>query len=139
MVKLKGATIMESLVAMILIMVCFGIGTMVFVNVLNNDKSRLRLKAILLLKEESNNLKAAQLYFDSERKEGGWIISWEFEKYNEVDNLLHMKLKVIDEKGNLVAEQDELVVESENSTDETVYSFICTDDSNQELSNLNFF
>lgn len=113
MAKLKATTIMEALIAMILIMVCLGIGTMIFVNVLQNDRGRSSLKAMLLLKAESKMLRQKQLFVDGEEKQGEWLIQRTFEKYDNTENVLQMNLKLTDENGKVIAEQNELIIPAE--------------------------
>jgi hypothetical protein len=48
---LKASTLVESLIAMVILIVCMGIGTMVYTNVLNSDKERKVLHASLLANE----------------------------------------------------------------------------------------
>lgn len=107
---LKAATILESMIAMVVITVCFGIAAMIFVNVLNNDKDRASLKAILLLSRKSEIIKKEKFFIDGEEKENGYIIQKTFSKYPETENLLQMTLKAIDESGKVVKERKELIV-----------------------------
>jgi hypothetical protein len=108
--KLKAATILESMVAMTIIVVCLGIGTMIFVNILNNDRDRLSLKATLLLNNESLKTKKEKFFIDGEEKEEGFTIKKTFVKYSETENLLQMSLKAFDENGKLIIERKELII-----------------------------
>jgi len=109
--RFKATTILESMVAMVIAVVCLGIGTMVFVNVLNSDKDRSSLRADLLLNRISLQLKRAKLFIDGEEKAENLIIRKTFEKYGDTDNLLQMTLQALDENNKLLFERKELILE----------------------------
>ena len=108
--KIKAATMLESMVAMVIIVVCLGIGAMIFVNVLNNDKGRILLKALLLLNRQSAVIKSEKLFIDGESVEDGYTIQRTFVKYNDTENLFRMRLKALDENGKTVFERNELIL-----------------------------
>src|SRR3954469_7199179 len=108
--KLKAATMLESMVAMVITVVCLGIGTMIFVNVLNNDKDRISLKALLMLNNESNRIRTEKKFIDGEEEREGFILKRTFEKYNETGNLLQVTLQLLDANGRLVLERKELIL-----------------------------
>jgi Tfp pilus assembly protein PilV len=107
--KLKAATLLESLIAMVILVVCFGIATMIYSNVLNSDKQRLKLKAILLLKIETFAIKKNKTFIDSEKTEGEFTLKQTFEREEGTDNLFHMKLLACDKDGNHLAVHNELL------------------------------
>lgn len=108
--KIKAATMLESMVAMVIIVVCLGVGTMIFVNVLNNDKDRVSLKASLILNKQSTFIKNEKQFIDGESTQDGYTIRQTFVKYNDTDNLFTMTLKALDENRKIVFERKELIL-----------------------------
>ena len=106
---LKASTLLESLIAMIIIVVCFGVATMIYSNVLDSDKQRLQLKAILVLNEEAIELKKGKTFLDSEKQNGDWVIKKIVEKYPQTENLYTISLSVIDRNGRIIATRNELI------------------------------
>lgn len=108
--NLKAATLMESLIAMIIIVVCFGVATMIYTNVLDSDKQRLQLKAILILNKTAIESKAKNEFLDSEEQEGDWTINKTVEKYSGTENLYQLTLAVKDRNGKIIAVRNELIL-----------------------------
>jgi hypothetical protein len=109
-IKFKAATILESMIAMAIIVTCISIATIINVNVLNSDKDYLTFKAIILSNRISDSLKTEKLFIDGEEKQDGFIINRTFEKYKGIENILQMSLKIMDENNRLVLEHNELII-----------------------------
>jgi hypothetical protein len=108
--KLKATTLMESLVAMIIIVVCFGVATMIYSNVLDSDKQRLQLKAMLLLNQQSIEIKKEKKFIDGEEVNGEWTIKRSIEHYQQSENLYQLTLSVIGKEENIIAKRNELII-----------------------------
>lgn len=108
--NLKAATLMESLIAMIIIVVCFGVATMIYTNVLDSDKQRLQLKAILILNKKAIESKTKKEFLDSEEQAGDWIINKTVEQYSGTENLYQLNLAVKDRNGKIIAIRNELIL-----------------------------
>jgi Tfp pilus assembly protein PilE len=107
--KLKAATLFESLIAMIIIIVCFGVAVMIYTNVLNSDKQRSELTAILLLNKEAVEFKKEKKFIDDEKKVGDWNIKKTIQLYEYTKNVYHLQLMAIDKNGNTIATRNELI------------------------------
>ena len=107
--KLKAATLMESLIAMIIIVVCLGVGTMIYSNVLNSDKQRLKFKAILMLNEEAEQIKSHKNFIDGEKQEGEYKIRRSITKKSQTENLYILALVVLNEEGKVLGTRNELI------------------------------
>jgi hypothetical protein len=108
--KLKAATLMESLIAMIIIIVCFGIGTMIYSNVLSSDKQRLKLKAILLLNQEAASIKKEHLFIDGEKQQGDYLIKRMIKKMNQTENVYILSLVAVNKEGKIIGTRNELII-----------------------------
>lgn len=110
--KLKGSTLVESLISMIVITLCFCIGTMICMNVLQSDHDRLHLKAVSLLNEESLRIKKEKEFIDFEKKvSDDWTITSHIEKYPGTQNAFLMKLGVFDKNGKNISYMSEIISE----------------------------
>ena len=62
--KIEGFTIIETLIALLVIMLCFSIGGLIITNVLRSDDYARRTQALLLIKEMRMNSKMAPIQVD---------------------------------------------------------------------------
>src|SRR5688572_23130512 len=108
--KLKGATLIESLVAMVIMVLFFGIATMVYLNVINADKHRQKLKITLLLDDLAHQTKLSNALFDQSLKTEDLQIMQSIVTYNNSEHLSVLSIKAFDLNGKLLAERNELIV-----------------------------
>jgi len=111
--SLKAFTVIESIVAMVVIVICFGISSMVFYNILEGDSQRNLLKAAAILNKEAFAIKEQKNYLDEEREEGDWLLSKKTELYEGTENLYRLTLILSDKKGNTIMERAELIITEE--------------------------
>lgn len=107
--KIKAATILESLIAMVIIMVCIGVSSMIYLNVLDSDKERLQMKLRLLLNDEVSLLKQESLFVDSEKQVEGFTIKVNVSRFDGANNVWVLKLQALDSNGKLILSRNELV------------------------------
>jgi hypothetical protein len=108
--KLKAGTLLESTIAMVLIIVCFGIGTMVITNVLSNDHSHNAYRAKNILNDISFKIQTTKKYIDENELVQGFKIQKTFEKYLGADNILQMTLRAVDNNEKIIYEHHELII-----------------------------
>ncbi|MBA3971409.1 MAG: hypothetical protein H0X46_04580 [Bacteroidetes bacterium] len=108
--KLKAATLIESLIAMVIIVVCMGVGIMIYSNVLDSDKQRMRLKSYLLLDKESEKTKVKKSYLDDEMRSGDYTVKKILTKIPETENLYELALTVLNQEGNIIGKRKELII-----------------------------
>lgn len=108
--KLKAATVMESLVAMIILIICLGIATMIYSSILTGDQQRKRLHATLLANEEAMLVKETNNFLDNEHQKGDWIIKRTLEKYKDSGNLLMLSVSIMDADRKTIYTQRELII-----------------------------
>lgn len=107
--KLKAGTLIESLVAMVIIIVCLGVGTMIYSNVLNSDKQRFKFKAILMLNKEAEQIKMEKNFLDGEKILGDYMIRKIITKMPQSENLYRLSLIVFDKSGKSIGVRNELI------------------------------
>lgn len=106
---LKASTLMESLIAMVILVVCLGVGTMIYTNVLGSDQERKQLHATLIANREAITIKSEQNYLDAEWQVDDWTVKKTVEKYNETENLFLLSIAVLDRDKKVIALRRELI------------------------------
>lgn len=101
---------MESLIAMVILVVCFGVGTMIYSNVLDSDMQRLKLKGILILNNEAVEIKQSQNYIDGEKMVGDHLLSFTFEKQEGAEHLYKFILELKNKEGKLISTRKEMII-----------------------------
>src|SRR5688572_14613462 len=94
--KLRGSTLIESIVAMVLLMVCLGIATMIYVNVIESGNSRQKFHAYALIHQVSVQAKIQKKYIDEEREEEGLVMKKTIAKYGGMEKTYIMKITATD-------------------------------------------
>ena len=108
--KLRAATLIESLIAMIIIVVCLGSGTMIYSNVLSSDKQRVKFKAILLLNREAEQIKKDKFFIDGEQEAGEYIIRRVVKKFPGAENVYSLRMAMLNKEGKIMGTRNELIV-----------------------------
>ena len=107
--QLKAGTLMESIVAMIILVLVFFSATTIYSNVLASDKQRMELKGILILNREAIQTKVEKSFLDAEKQIGELTIKKTVEKYEQTENLYKLALSLVDKSGNIIARRNELI------------------------------
>ncbi len=107
--KLKASTLPESIVAMVIIIICLSISTAIIANVMSNDHDYAKLKCLQIIEAERLNIKKNNVYIDSEEHYGAFIVKKKFENYKDTEKLLWLKLTITDAAGHRLVEQNELI------------------------------
>jgi len=108
--KIKAATLVETIVALTIILTAFSIALTVFVNILKTERSWDHLNAVLLLKQVSVDTKLKKIYFDEWLPVKQYDIVKKIEKYEENPHLLLLEIKIYTKNGNLLEQSKELIV-----------------------------
>lgn len=107
--KIKGATLIESLIAMAVIMLCFGIATTVYVNVISSGNQLQKLKSQLLLKKIAVETKQSRLFLDEKISFDEIVVQKKIILYSGLKNIVQLNLKAYSKTGKLLSEYNELV------------------------------
>jgi hypothetical protein len=108
--KLKGATLMEVLVAIAIIMSVFTISTIVFLNVTGSSYTGDKLKASLLLNEISMETNKSKTFLDEEISKDDIVIKKTFDKYNNHPNLMILTITAFNSSQKLLSERKEIIL-----------------------------
>ncbi|MBN8696075.1 MAG: hypothetical protein J0L87_06060 [Bacteroidetes bacterium] len=110
MKKIKASTLVESLVAIVLIMLSMGFATLIYINVLSSDKQLDKHRAILFLNKYALEAIAKDEMFDSEITFENYLIEKKIEKYPYSDNLYLFKLALLNMDGKEIFVRRQLIL-----------------------------
>ncbi len=108
--KIKGSTLLETLIAIVLILVCFSIATMVLVNIMQSDNGRqklhaqLELEALYIKSLEEKDFISATIGYDDFKVEKN------FEPYHDSPFLYLAKFTATSPAGQPLAEMKRLIL-----------------------------
>ena len=108
--KIKAATLVETIVALTIILTAFSIALIVFVNILKTERSWDHLNAVLLLKQVSVDTKLKKIYFDEWLPVKQYDIVKKIIKYEENPHLMLLEIKIYTKNGNLLEQSKELII-----------------------------
>ena len=109
MAKVVAATIQETLVALTIIVICFSMGMMVFLQVLNSDSYYINLKADLIAKNISLETIYEKRFFKESLNINGLYIEKIIEDYNQDKNLRLVYISVF-KNDQLILEKKEIII-----------------------------
>lgn len=107
--KIKAATLIESLIAMVIVMLCFGIAITVYVNVISSGNQAQKLRSRLLLKKIAVETKQSRVFLDEKITLDEVVVQKKITPYNGMKNLVQMNLKAYSNTEKLLSEYNELV------------------------------
>ena len=105
--KISSATLLETMIALTIIVIVFGIGLLVMNNVLRTENMHEQLKGNILIGKYFNNVKdtlGPDLYHDQ-----GFDVERAFYPYSKDNRLTVMVVKVYDPNKKLITEQKEIM------------------------------
>ncbi|MCK4661790.1 MAG: type II secretion system protein [Bacteroidales bacterium] len=107
---LKGSTIIEVIVAMMLIMLCYGIITVIFLNIKKTGNNRLKLNAYLLIEHVIQETNKEKSFFDEDYEYDNLIIYKTVSKYQKSEDLKEICFEANNKDGNIIIEKKYIVL-----------------------------
>ena len=107
--KINASTLVESLIAMVVVVISFGIATTIYVNVLSSGEEFQRLKAVAILQKIAMETKQNRLYLDDNIVVDQFIVEKKVISYNGQKHLFQLKLKAYVQKEKQLDEYNELI------------------------------
>ncbi len=108
--KLKASSLIEVMVALIIVMVCFGIAMIIYLNVSQSDRQLQRLKGKLILNEIAIKTKNENSYIDDKIEFESINVNKTINPYNGIPGISLLLLEAYDLNGNKIVERKELVI-----------------------------
>lgn len=107
-IKLKGFTIMESIVAMVVLILCFGFASTLMVKVMTSEDQIRKNKAFLIAKEKVQKVKTGKLYIDEVIQVGDFLVETKIDEYRKIQGLIWVSIVVKDGMGKTLCELNQL-------------------------------
>lgn len=107
--KIPGATLIEALIAMVIVMLSFGIAITVYVNVISSGNQSQKLKCQFLLKKIAIETKQNHLFLDEKISSDEITVQKTVTPYSGNKNILQLNLKAYSPNEKLLSEYNELV------------------------------
>lgn len=110
---MKSSSLIEVIVAMVIMVITFGVGMMIYHNILKSGTNLQNIKAEMLLSkvfEETSQLKS---YFDEDINEGELIVKKKVGKYPNNSSLLLLEIQVYSKEEKLLAEGNYFILVDE--------------------------
>lgn len=107
---LKASSMLEALVAMVIILGSFVVTCMIYVNVTTSDNNRQKLDAQLLINQMAFKTKQEQNFIDETTETDFLTIEKTVVKYPNTEDLNQLTIRVTDKEGKLIEEYKELLV-----------------------------
>ncbi len=109
MAKLKAATLVESIVAMVIISIVFSAGLMVVEMVINSNRSAFRYRVNLALQEMANETKLQNRYIDEQIDSADYRVVKQILPYQNRQHIFVLSLTAFDLDNERVMGHRELV------------------------------
>jgi hypothetical protein len=106
--RLKGTILLESLLAMVVVMLCFGIAVMIYNNVITGSREKLKVAARLQLETEAQQCHRENQFIDATEDAGAFRVEKLILPYKESTDLFELRLTAIAPDGKTLAEYHEL-------------------------------
>ena len=107
--KLKATTLPESLIAMVIILLVFGIAISIFANVMDSSSIHEKIRAEIILQNLLVKTKTDKNFFDGEMEINGIRIIKKIASYSGAEGLSMISLTAFDRKNKQITERSELI------------------------------
>ena len=107
--KIKAATLFETIVALVIVSMIFGIATTIFVRVSAGSVSIKKLRAAGILKDYSEKVRRNRLFFDDDEKADSFEIKRIVTAEDNFTKLWRIHYYIFDNKKTLLSEWQQYV------------------------------
>jgi hypothetical protein len=108
--RVKASTLIETIFAMLVIMLSFSIAITIFSRLITNNTSNQQLKANSIIGSEIETIKRSKSFFDQRKiVENNWTLSISFELFENSSDRLVLTAVVQDSTSKVIDQQKEIV------------------------------
>jgi len=111
--RVKASTVLEVVVSMVIIVLVFGTGMMIYGNVTRMSLSAQKLRAQAVLAQTMKAMQEAASTQDGKSLIAGFTVERKVKPYDGNAKLLEVDLKAYDENNQLLAELNQLILASD--------------------------
>ncbi len=107
--KLKGYVLLESMIAMIIVMLCFGFSVMIYNNIVTGSRSKLRILARIRMESEAMKSRSENHLLDETIQYDEFHLEKKIIPYNTSENLIQLHYTAITPDGFQLAQYNEII------------------------------
>jgi hypothetical protein len=107
--KLKGYVLLESMIAMIIVMMCFGFSVMIYTTVMTGTRSKLKVLARIRMQNEAIKAKKENRLLDETIEYDEFRIEKRIVAFENSEDLLLLNYKAIAPDGILLGQYKEII------------------------------
>jgi hypothetical protein len=107
--KLRGYILLESILAMVIVMACFGVAAMIYNNVITGMRGRLQLQARLVLEQEARKAHTENRLITESFTTDVLNIFKSVEQYKGSSDVYLLQLTATDKEGRTLAIHRQLI------------------------------
>jgi hypothetical protein len=111
--KIKASSLIEVVVAMVIMVITFGVGMMIYHNILRSGINLQKVKAEHLLYKVTEKTIESKSFFDEDFIEGALLVRKKVGSYQNNASLLLLELQVFTKEEKLLAESNVLILADE--------------------------
>ena len=108
--SLWAFTLAEAIIAIVIIMVCFGLSTMIYINIIRSDNRLERSKAFMETKRNAIQTNTDRRYFDEEIVTDSLRIKKTMEVYQNDPVLKILIIEAFNEKGKKLSSHKQIIL-----------------------------
>lgn len=112
--KVNASSLFETIVALMVIVLVFGIAMTMYVNILRTSSSLAELKAAQRLEALAKETKEKRSYFDEYFEEDAFVIEKRVGKYMDREGVLLLNFEAFDKSKKRLAERKEIIIDNTN-------------------------
>lgn len=109
--NVKAATLLETLVAMIIVLIGFSISIMIYINVIKSNSAGLKIKANMAAEAMKRECIRTKSFIDEEKEYDQFVLVKTAEKYDKNERLVVLRIVAKTKKGRKLFDRREMVVE----------------------------
>ena len=106
---LKAATLVETIAASVIVTLAFGIGLVIFMNLLRSSNARQEMNARMVVNELAVETKQYQRWIDETIDAPPFTVQKTVSPYAQAANLQVLHLKATDKQGKVLHERKEII------------------------------
>jgi hypothetical protein len=111
--KLKGSSLMEAIVAMVISSAIFIIALSIYIKVNDYSYKNSEINSILILDDVAIETKKSKTFFDEDIDKGAIIVKKQISKYNNKENLILLHLEAVTKEQKVLSSRNELIILSD--------------------------
>lgn len=107
--KMKGYVLLESMIAMIIVMMCFGFSVMIYNTIVASTRSKLKVLARIRLENEAIKDKTQSRFLDENLSYDEFHIDKQIIPFKNSDGVLQLHYQAITPDGIILGEYNEII------------------------------